>query len=495
MKRSKHFFQISFRISGVLSAIAVLTAIDFRLLHVNSPTAALSYLLLILGLAAKAGLTESITASVVSMLAYNFFFLPPVGTLTIADPQNWIALVVFLVTAITASHLSSSARRKAREAAERERELQRMYDFSRALMLGNPADTLANQITQKISELFLVEEVAFYDRQSEKVCSITSSNSRLEEAALREVARTGLPRRNDDTGVLIVPVRLGGPCLGSLGIAGNSSVSEIALQAIAQLVAIAIERARAQELADRADATRQNEQLKSILLDAFAHEFKTPLTSIKAAATTVLSRKALDAAERDMLTVVDEEADHLNGLVTEAIELARIATNPVRLQRELCSVDKLIYSAIAQLRKLCDGRVLDLKIEQNLPPIEVDRRLTELALRQLLDNAVKYSPVSSQIEITAEKQSDGIIIHIFNVGAGIPRTEQNLVFEKFYRGREVRTRIPGTGMGLPIAREIIEAHGGRLWLTSELNKGAQFSFTVPTLMFRELPVTRPQQTT
>jgi two-component system sensor histidine kinase KdpD len=461
------------------------TVVDSRLLHVNSPTAAFSFLLLILALATRFGLQESITASLASMLAYNFFFLPPIGTFTIADPQNWIALFVFLATAMTASQLSSSARRKAEEAALREQEVQRMYNFSRALMLRNEEQNLPDEITQKISQLFDVQDVSLYDREADSVFKTAALGSPLQESFLRDVARTGEMWRNPESGALIAPVRLGGPPLGSLGIAGTNRISEVALQAIAQLVAIALERARAQDVAARAEAARQNEQLKSTLLDALAHEFKTPLTSIKAAATTVLSRNALDPMEKDLLTVVDEEADHLNNLVTEAIELARIGAGPVKLHRQLCSADELISSAIAQLRRLAQERMLEVTVNRDLPPIEVDRKLCELALRQILDNALKYSPPSSLIQVTAESQADAILFGVFSAGPGIPKTEQALVFEKFYRGRDVRARVAGTGMGLTIARDIIETHGGRIWLKSESGKGVQFSFTLPAIASRK----------
>ena len=278
-----------------------------------------------------------------------------------------------------------------------------------------------------------------------------------------------------------------------MGVAGGNRISEVALHAIAQLLAIALERARAQEAAARVQASRQNEQLKSTLLDALAHEFKTPMTSIKAAATTVLSRKKLDEMERDLLKVVDEETDRLNNLVTEAIELARFGSAPVKLQRELCSANELISSATAQLG-LTEGRVIEVTVERDLPPVEIDRRLSELALRQLLNNALRYSPPSSVIQVTARNQGDAIVIGVYNAGPGIPKAEQALIFEKFYRGRDVRARVAGTGMGLAIAREIIEAHGGRIWVKSESGKGVQFSFTIPTIRLQKSLKTQQAQT-
>jgi two-component system sensor histidine kinase KdpD len=492
--RFVHSLGLLARLAAVIAAVAALTIVDFRLIHVNSPTAAFSFLLLILGLATRVGLRESVVASLASMLAYNFFFLPPIGRLTIADPQNWVALLVFLATAITASQLSTSARREAEEAATREQEMQRLYEFSRALMLRDDERALPDHVTRKMTELFESQDVCFYDRETDSVRRVGPAESPIPDTALRNVARTAEIWRKPESAAVIVPVRLGGRCLGSLGVAGNNRMSEVALQAVAQLVAIAIERARAQELAARIDAARQNEQLKATLLDALAHEFKTPLTSIKAAATTMLSHDNLDEMRRDLLTVVDEETDRLTNLVTEAIELARLGSGPVKLHRQPCSVNELISSATVHLQRLTEGRVLEVTIARDLPPVVIDRRLCELALRQLLNNAFRYSPASSVIQVTAAIQGEAIAIGVSNAGPGIPKVEQDLIFEKFYRGRDVRARVAGTGLGLSIAREIAEAHGGRLWLENEPGKNVQFSFTLPIIDSRQSVKDQPTQT-
>lgn len=369
-----------------------------------------------------------------------------------------------------------------------------MYNFSRALMLRDDERTLPADITQKISAFFDVQDVSLYDRETDLPSTTPLPGSPLQDAFLREVARTGEIWRKPELAALIVPVQLGGQLLGSLGVAGSHRISEVALQAIAQLVAIASERSKAQDVAARVEAERHNEQLKSTLLDALAHEFKTPLTAIKAAATSVLSRNTLGAIEQDLLTVVDEEADRLNNLVSEAIELARIGAGPVKLRRELCSADELISAAIAQLRPLTEGRVLDVTVKRDLPTIEIDRKLVELALRQLLNNALNYSPPSSQIQMTAESDGESIVFGVVNEGTGIPKAEQDLIFQKFYRGLDVRTRVAGTGMGLAIAREIVEAHGGRIWLKSESDKGVQFWFTIPAISFQKSAKHRRTQT-
>jgi two-component system, OmpR family, sensor histidine kinase KdpD len=477
------------RFALVLGAVTVLTTIDFRLLQVNSATAALTYLLLTLILATRVGLRESIVASIASTLTYNLYFLPPVGTFTIADPQNWVALCAFMATASIASHLASSAREKTKEAGARQQELQRMYNFSRALMLGDRDRTFLSHATQQIAELFELENVWLYQGTTDLLCKAATGESVLRDSLLRDVASSGIAWRDKGGSALIMPIQLGGHNLGSLGVTGAERLSEVALQSMAQLIAIAWERARAQEVANRLEAARQNEQLKSILLDALAHEFKTPLTSIKAAATTLLSRR-LDERECGFLKIIDEEADRLTSLVSDAIELARIGSGPVILQREVFAAEDIIRSALSEVRALFEGWNLELRIEQNLPPVYIDKKLTELAMRQILNNACKYSPAGSAIRISAKLHSEqkSVLLQVANEGPGIPKAEQPLLFEKFYRGREVRNRIAGTGMGLNISREIIQAHGGHIWVESENGKGAQFFVTIPVAEQETQPI-------
>src|SRR4051794_12531630 len=468
------------RLIGVVLAVFAVTAVDAGLLHVNSVTAGFSFLVLILGIATRLGLRESIAASLASVAVYNFFFFQPVGTFTIADPQNWVALFAFLLTAITASRLSASARARAEQAHARQNELQRMYDFSRGLMLGEETQSLPDHVVKQIVESLGVENAWFYDAASGRTSKIENPDWPLPDAVLAQVAETGQLVRNPTNAALIVPVRLGGACLGSLAVAGQVGVTEVGLQAIAQLVAIAIERARVQQVATRAEATRQNEQLKSTLLDALAHEFKTPLTSVKAAATTLLSSPDLNAsAQRELLTIVDEEADRMTKLVSDSIELVRIGTAPLALHYEPCSPEQLIFSALESLRSLFEGRELKVRFSPNLPVIIVDKTRSELALRQVLNNALKYSPVDSEIRVSAEATGDGVVVGISNGGPGIPKSEQDRIFEKFYRGPNERTRVPGTGMGLSIAREVVEAQGGRIWVSSEGQDGTTFFISFP----------------
>lgn len=293
------------------------------------------------------------------------------------------------------------------------------------------------------------------------------------------VAESGEQWRNAGATALVVPLRLGSAALGSLGIAGDAIPSEVAVQSVAQLVAIAIERTRAQEISARIEASRESEGLKATLLDALAHEFKTPLTSIKAATTALVGSSLNPTDQRELVTIIDEETDRMTRLVSDSIELARIGSSPISISCDFHSPVEIISSATDNLRGLLDGRDLTIQISSDLPSVFADRRLTELALRQLLDNALKYSPAASAITIKTRQDDSFVLITVSDLGPGIPAAEKGKVFDKFYRAPDVRKRIPGTGLGLSIAREIVESQGGTVLLESEAGRGASFTITLP----------------
>jgi two-component system sensor histidine kinase KdpD len=265
-----------------------------------------------------------------------------------------------------------------------------------------------------------------------------------------------------------------------LGIHGVA-LSDSALQGLSNLVAIGLERLRVQEAASKAEAARQSDELKSTLLDALAHEFKTPLTSIKAASTALLSSNALrPEQQRELLSIVDEETDRLSVLVTEAIQMARIEAGRVILRRESHSVQELVESVLNKLRTVVEDRKIQVNIAAGLPPVWVDGELIEVALRQLIDNALKYSPAGSPVSLAAESKEGRVIVSVADHGPGIPEAEQSRIFEKFYRAEASRHQIPGAGLGLVIAREIIHAHGGEIWVDSKPGEGSIFEFSLPS---------------
>jgi len=384
------------------------------------------------------------------------------------------------VVSVVASRLSEWARRKAHEAIEHQQETERLYTLSRMiLMLGGSRQQVAREMAHQITQVFEAGGVILFDRESGQTLRSGLRDVLLTESNLKEASGERKFAHDSATGATVLPVSLGGKPIGSLAILG-ASLSDGALHAMANLVAIALESARSRELASRAETARQSQEFKSTLLDAMAHELKTPLTSIKAAITSMLAEKnLLSAAHQELLTIVGEETERLNRLVTEAIQTARIEAGDVQLHRRTYRLREIVEQTVEKFHMLLEGGQVQLQIGEDLPLIYGDVELIRVVLKQLLDNAAKYSPPGSPITVTATPKDRQVVVTVEDQGPGIPEEEQVRVFDKFFRGAVGHESMPGVGMGLSIAREIVTAHGGRIWVESVRGHGSRFCFTVP----------------
>jgi len=466
------------RFAACSAMVAAITAGYTRLWHVNPTTVALTFLVAVLTVAAAWGLKHSVYTSLIATACFNFFFLPPVHTWIISDPQNWIALGVFLITAMIASHLSDKARRQAAAAENRRRDVERLYAFSQQLLIMDNIFELLNELPKKIVDEFSVSAAAIFVASRQKVYySDVSAHSLLSGDELKAVGARGEPSAQIERGVTFIPLRIGVTTVGSLGVIGN--ISYETLEAIGSMVGIATERAGAVEKLSHAEAARESERLRSALLDAVTHEFRTPLTSIKAAASTLASGVQLDdAARSDLVAVVEEEADRLNRLVGEAAEMAQLDAHQVQLEFEPHDIRSAMDIALKDVGAVLGNREVKVKVASDLPRVRIDKqRITEV-IRHLLENAVKYSSPGTPVHLTAERADRYVRVSVADHGPGIDDFEQSLIFEKFYRGRGHRS-TQGTGMGLPIARAIVEAHSGSITVISQLGSGSVFSFTLP----------------
>ena len=364
----------------VAAATAVLRAFGG---HINPTTVALAFLLTVLFVAAAWGSKPAVLSALVGGICFNFFFLPPIGTLHISDPENLIAFVAFLVTAITAGQLSARAKQRAKEATEARQEIERLY--------------------RELQETF--------------------------------------------------------------------------------------------EEASQAKALKQSERLKSSLLDAVTHDLRTPLTSIKASVTTLLDdrRSSLrgeislglgEEAREDMLEVINQEADRLNRFIEGMMELARIEAGEMHLRRRWGSIEEIISAAVVRAAPLTRNHSVELIIQKELPTVRVDERALSEVVYSLIDNAAKYSPWGSVIRVRAHRVADELVlIGIADEGEGIEFNLRERVFAKFFRatrdGDVTQSRPGGSGMGLAIAKGIVEAHEGRIWITAgENGKGTEVRLTL-----------------
>jgi len=463
------------KLFATLLAVAAVT-LACKYSGVNQTTTGFAYLLTVLFIASAWGLTQTIVASVVAMLCYNFFFLPPIGKLTIADPQNWIALGAFLVTGIVAGQLSASVRRQASAAIRRQLELERLYSLGRSILLDSGDHPVPSWLARHVAEAFDLQAVALFDTHSGQTYmagpeDLTFPPDILQRALSGEIERADRPDSR------FAVIRLGTKPAGVLAFRGI--VSDAAIDAICSLVAIGLERARTQEIETLAKAARQSEELKSTLLDAIAHEFKTPLTSIKAATTTVIAGNRLTGQDRELLSIVDEETDRLNNLVSDAIQMSRIEGGKFKLRRTRVSPNQVINTVTAQMRARLEDRPVENAIVTNLTDVYIDRDLIQLSLRQLVDNALKHAPGKSAIRLGAGIGDSDVQFWVSDDGPGITAPEAERVFERFYRGRSHRNAVPGSGIGLSVVREIARAHGGDAFVESSPGKGSRFIIKLP----------------
>jgi two-component system sensor histidine kinase KdpD len=294
------------------------------------------------------------------------------------------------------------------------------------------------------------------------------------EDKLRHVVRDGVPL-HEPSNLVVAPIRLGGGPIGALAIAG-ASISDTVLQSVVNLAAIGLERARGLEASARAEAARQSGELRATVLDAVAHEFKTPLTSIKAAVSSLGSQPVPDRLDRELIAIISEETDRLQALVGDAVQMLRIDSGDFVLHCERHRLADLVSATIKESGLHFEGHALIESIPAHLT-VDVDGTLVRLALRQLLDNALKYSPPTSTIEVAAKVETM-VEVAVRNSGPPIPEYEQARVFERFYRGMQAR-QVPGTGMGLAIVQRIAQAHGGALAVSSLRGFGTEFRLALP----------------
>ena len=460
-------------IAASLAATGTVTFLHLRLGVTNPTTIALSYLVVVLVIAGNWGIVESTVAALTAIVCFNFFFLPPVGTLTIADPQNWIALIAFMITAVVVSQLSGRTRQRTLEALSRQGDLERLYALSRSLLLSQSAAAAPSEIARFIAEAFQLPGVALYDHQSGSTVWAGPVERPELESHLRDVARQATSYRSADA--MVTAIRLGAAPIGSLAIVGRP-LSDTVLQSVTNLAAIGLERARSQAATTRAEAARQSSELRAAVLDAAAHEFKTPLTSMRAAASALQLGIAETDPRRELVEIVNEDLVRLQALVTDAIQMLRIDSGDFVVHRERCRVGDIFDAAVQDLDTRLQGHNVTTTLPDDLT-VDADRNLLRLALRQLLDNAVKYSPPDSGIDVRATA-NEGVEIAVHNTGSAIPEREQPQIFERFYRG-ELARHVPGTGMGLAIVQQIARAHGGTLTVSSTPTGGTAFTLSLP----------------
>ena len=450
-----------------MTAAALLVVLVYRrILHVNQTTVALTFLVMVQVAALGWGLIFSVCLSILCTLLYNYFFLPPIGSFTIADPQNWIALLAFLASAIFISKLSENERRQTALSEVRRKEMERLYEFSNQLLMEENVHDVASHAPRVVASIFAFEAVVLYLTESDTAYSSDPRRPVVSIEELRTVARLPDTPRSRTDGVCIVPLVLGMRVSGSIAMS-KAGYSEGLYEAIGGLLAIALERASALDRFSRIEAAREGERLR------------TPLTAIRAAATSLSSQPSLEESQRrEMFAILDEESARLDRLIGQAVEMAQLDTDGIKLRLQLQPLHEVIDLALEDCHSLLRGHPVSVDLPPDMPPILLDRELIRRVLRHLLENAARYSPPGSPVNIRAVLGTDRLLVSIIDQGQGIDDAEQVYIFDKFYRGSQQRL-LHGTGMGLAIAKAILRAHNGGIEVESHRGQGSTFTFWVP----------------
>lgn len=461
------------RLGTSAALVGAFPAVCARLPHINDATEALLVILCIVAIATEWGWAEALAAAIAGAISFDYYFVGPRG-FAIKAPEYGVVLAAFSITAIAAGQLTARLKRRQVEASERQQESERLDRLARALLEGGDAESSMEQLASRVQTIFEAQGVVFYDKETGKILRSGSRTEAISDQALRWMANTGYWLEDSKSPYFLIPIGHGGAWVGSMGITGVQ-ISAALLRGIAERVGLGLARLRAIEKTAEAEVLRRTEELKSAVLDSLAHEIRNPINSAKLAVTALLAGSAnTGPARQELLTIIDEELDRMDGIIDETTQVARLEANEISLRKEPQNLARLITAAVEEMEILARGRAIQVSVPEGLPSAACDKVMIGRVFKQLLSNALKYSPPNSPLTVSAEVTALGIVVSVIDRGPGVAEDERDRIFEKYYRGRAVRGGAPGTGLGLASARAIMQAHGGQIWVTSPPSGGAAF---------------------
>jgi two-component system, OmpR family, sensor histidine kinase KdpD len=451
--RTRHLARVVLSIS----ALALVTAAVFALQSI-APVLSLGvlYVFAVLPVAVFAGLAYALPVAIASMLAFNWFFLPPKHTFELTDSENWVALAVYLVTAVVVSELAARARRRAEEAEQRAREAALLAEVSAALLESERVQSELRGIATRVARLLGAP------RGSIELGSLRRPDEHESvhelRAGRRPVGRMFLPKDADP----------------------DPQVAGRVFGALASLLGVAVDREQLARRALDTEALRRSDQTKTTILRAVSHDLRSPLTAIRTATDGLATNRFdLDAEDRAaLLATIDTEAKRLERLIGNLLDLSRLEVGAATPRRELWTLDDLVGRALADLGPASER--VTVSIADDLPPIRVDGTQIERVLVNLLENALKFSSPTDPVGLAAECNEGEVIVRVTDVGPGLAEGDRERVFEAFEFGTGVPPRT-GAGLGLAIARGFAQANEGRVWAEPAAPQGTSFVVALPAV--------------
>lgn len=459
-------------------AVGVLTVLCFRL-HLGYTVAGSLFLLAVIVQSLWSDFLAAAVVSVLAVASLDYFFVDPLFSFTVTNPTNILALVAFLVTALVITSLVSRVGAEARRARLQADRLDHLYQLAQQLLGLDPDAAVGQTFLDLFTGIFGTTAVCMFDPDTAKIHSVGSSRNGLADRT-KQAYLLGMDMDDRTLDLSIRCLRVAGKVTGAMGFEGLEEPESTAGPVVA-LAAALQERSRAFHRSSQAAAATQIEIYRTAVLDALAHEFKTPLATILTAAGGLREAGPLNNVQQELCETVESEASRLGNLTSRMLRVARLDREEVKPRMEVTDVNLLLSQLVDQYSRPPADRQFSIKTDDRAFEVLADPELLRLAVSQLLDNACKYSPAGSAVDIGVEQQGDLIKIRVSNNGPPIPTGEQGHIFERFYRGKDTRSFTSGTGLGLYVARKIALAHGGALDLDSQRrgNSGVTFCLAIP----------------
>jgi two-component system sensor histidine kinase KdpD len=409
----------------------------------------------------------------------DYFFAPPIHSFRVADPKNWVALLTFEIIALIVSRLSARLRNEMRESLLHRGNAEKLYELSRSILILDRRRPVGPQIACLIEKHIGLHSVAIFDGSTAELFTAGACTKEDEELARTTFLLNGSYDTREPAKWNRV-LRLQSRPTGAI-VMSAVDLNPLMVDAIASLVAIAVERLRSFENESRVEAARQAEQLRTTVLDGLAHAFKTPLTVILTSTSGLCEMKCLAPAQAQLVQLIDEHASQLNALTSHMLQMAKLDTKEIHLRREEVFIGPFIKQLVDDCAGQLGGHAVPICIEDEDLYVSADRQLLGITITELLLNAAKYSNADSPISISARNENRHAVISVHNDGPVIELAETELIFARFYRSAITKHRASGNGIGLSVARRTAQAHDGRIWVNSSPETGTTFFLSLPAL--------------
>lgn len=550
MYRLKHILSLSLKqkrpwkrypwdtLLALVGGLAVTMVIYGLHLYPRIPNVSLLYLVVVLALASTRGLYAAILASIVAFFSFDFFLTVPFYTFSIRDPEEWLALSIFLCTAIITGQLAAALRLRAQQARERESEMRILYELLRDTNREEDLDHQLGVVARTVVEVFAPRGVqdcmillpdeegrpvlrasarhplalphltadelttaAWVMREGQTVEFYASPHlsRKLSGYSPRVVIRSTSMAQSSRRYLSLFPLKTGQRVAGVLCLlmeedprlfsqekrlgseADHADPNSTFFWAFLDQATSMIEHARLRRESLQVEILQRTDALRAALISSVSHDLRTPLTSIKAAASSLLQDDVQWSEEErhSFAQAIEHEADRLNRLVENLLDMSRIEGGALRPEKEWYPIDELLHDVLGRMQPLLQGRTVTIDAPDDLPPVEVDYMMIDQVLANIIENALRYTPSGSPIEITVSTSAREMVLAVADRGPGIPVRDLERIFDKFYRVLGTARETGGTGVGLAVCRGLIEAHGGRIWAENRPDDGAIFRFTLP----------------